>query len=198
MGLFLEVMLYGVLLMKKIKVGLLRLNGCGGCFSKIYQNLNISKMLDIFEFVDLLKMADEKPDYVFIEGAINTGNHKLIDDFKKNGSKIVLFGSCSIDNFKFAGIDEHNPYHHFDIKVYGCPVDDRSIYDFLSLINQGRNVLDITYPVCKECAENNILCLLLDKIDCNGYKTIGNCSTLCPKIGSSCIGCRTKLGENDS
>jgi sulfhydrogenase subunit delta len=82
-----------------------------------------------------------------------------------------------------------------DYSISGCPPDEieflRMMQHFLMKIKPKI----YTEPVCVECTQLEIKCLLEDGKECLGPMIRGGCNALCPAVGHGCTGCHGPLED---
>lgn len=183
---------------KKLKIGYVKLESCNGCIQSILTHRDIVDITNYIEFHEALTNKDN--DLILIEGAaVTTEQIKILNQVLSLNKKIILIGSCSFSPESILGVKDikENYPHYNTIKIPGCPPSRNEIIHFLKdiILNKGLILKsqDLNYPLCKDCQDNEIICLKTKGIECDGESTIGNCEVLCPKIGKSCTGCRTKI-----
>jgi len=194
--------------MKKT-VGIYPFTCCEGCQLQILDLWD--KLVEVLEFIDIkhFRMAqemnvEEKHDIAIVEGAIST--RKEIEDLKrirKNSGILVAIGECAVTGGipairndgkggkgmlkKTTGIGEHVKV---DCNIRGCPIDKGEFLRVITGLAVGRMPYDVNEPVCMECNNKEIDCLLLKGIPCMGPVTCAGCGALCPSVGTGCEGCR--------
>lgn len=82
-----------------------------------------------------------------------------------------------------------------DYSISGCPPEE---IEFLRMMQHFlMNVKPVIYnePVCVECTQREIKCLLEDGKECLGPLIRGGCSALCPAVNHPCTGCHGPLED---
>ncbi|MFH1589441.1 MAG: hypothetical protein ABIB43_02655 [archaeon] len=80
-----------------------------------------------------------------------------------------------------------------DYRISGCPPEE---IEFLRMMQHFlTNVKPVVYnePVCVECTQREIKCLLEDGKECLGPLIRGGCNALCPGLNHACTGCHGPL-----
>lgn len=182
---------------ERIKVKILRLDSCGGCMQRFFTNPSLIQISESFEFIE--HHNEEKTEFLFIEGfATNKEQEKLLKNAILNSKQTVVFGSCAVQPeiiISSPDIKKSSDYAKVRTELVGCPPSNEEINELISNILLDKKFKTINTPVCDDCAKNEIICLLLKGISCDGDKTKGECKVLCMKIGKECASCRTSLGE---
>ncbi|MBR9690416.1 hypothetical protein GOV08_01905 [Candidatus Woesearchaeota archaeon] len=185
---------------RRIKVGLLEKKACGGCFERLKETAVSNELLDNIEFLDIIK-GDEKADFVLVQGGVlSSSQKKLLEKISRAKKKLILFGSCAIDPNFILGIKNIRSAGEIGSvfsSICGCPPSNDEIGELLKSLILSKTIPKISWPVCNECSENEIKCLLLKGEECDGPNTLGGCEVLCPKYDKSCKGCRTRLEKKE-
>ncbi|NQU97921.1 hypothetical protein HQ533_00495 [Candidatus Woesearchaeota archaeon] len=82
-----------------------------------------------------------------------------------------------------------------DYEISGCPPEE---IEFLRMMQRFlMNVKPVVYnePVCVECTQREIKCLLEDEKECLGPMIRGGCNALCPAVNHACTGCHGPLED---
>lgn len=204
----------------KLKVGFYGITGCAGCLLSVI--FNEDEILDLVQLVDLKAFpfvkevnADEKFDYVFMEGLVASEEDlKVLKKVRGNSKFLVSLGACActgcvpayrhytlkenyghllhkkqkkLQDVKPTPLDEHVKVDYY---VPGCPPDKKEILNFVKSIALGREPMPCEAPVCVECRKNNNQCLLDLGKPCLGAITLGGCNAVCINGNFECWGCR--------
>lgn len=177
--------------MKKPKIGVFSLTGCGGCqLAFLDQDLEILKSL---EFDPSMHSSPGKLDIAFIEGTVcSKRDISLAKDIRNKSKLVIALGSCVVsdvifNNFKkdFKKLSE---YIKIDYFIGGCPINQDELFNVVSKIILDLPLKKTESPVCMECKMNENPCLLKDL--CLGPITIGGCNSICINNNIPCWGCR--------
>jgi coenzyme F420-reducing hydrogenase gamma subunit len=85
------------------------------------------------------------------------------------------------------GIDS---YVKVDYRLRGCPIEKTEFLSLLKGLLAGKVPQEVNHPVCMECNNREIECLMLKGIPCMGPVACAGCNALCPSAGAACEGCR--------
>ena len=185
---------------QKLKVRILKLEGCGGCIQRLATTPSLLEIMKHFDIIDS-NISNEKTDYLFVEGfAVNLDQQRILKEAIENTKNTVLFGSCSIQPNVMIALPDTNKASQITkikAKLVGCPPSYDEINELISHLLIGKTLRTTNTPVCDDCIKNEIKCLLLKGVNCLGPCTKGNCGILCMKIGKSCSSCRTKIEEEN-
>lgn len=201
-------------------VGVYGVTGCAGCQLSIL--FNEDEILDLVGLVDLRAFpfvkevnADERFDYVFIEGLVASREDvEIVEKLREHADFVVSLGACAgtgcvpayrqftlkenyehllyrkreeIEDVEPTPIDEHI---RVDYYIPGCPPDKRQILEFIKGIVRGVVPHPNDNPVCIECRRRGNACLLEQGKPCLGPITAGGCGAVCINGGLECWGCR--------
>lgn len=76
-----------------------------------------------------------------------------------------------------------------DFEISGCPPEEIEFLRLMKELLLGLNPKVYAEPVCVECTQREINCLLDQGRPCLGPLTRGGCDALCPGVNHSCTGC---------
>jgi coenzyme F420-reducing hydrogenase gamma subunit len=74
-------------------------------------------------------------------------------------------------------------------EISGCPPEEVEFLKMMKQLLLGLNPTIYQEPVCVECTQREIHCLLEQGRACLGPLTRGGCDALCPGVNHSCTGC---------
>lgn len=182
--------------------------------------LNLLKYIDLKEFRLIEEVEydqKEKWDIVFIEGnPVTTENFKLLQQARKKSKLLVALGNCAALggvpeifnyqnkqklaeyvygqtlNLKKFKVKKISDVVKVDYVIPGCPIEGLDFYKCLYAIIRGScKILPKTSnPLCYECQEQGIACVLRKGKICLGPITQGGCGAVCLAGGLRCEGCR--------
>lgn len=112
---------------------------------------------------------------------------------KKGVAEKIVYGSGNPINLKGqnkciepAPIKEHVKV---DYSISGCPPEEVEFLKMMKQLLLGLNPTIYQEPVCVECTQREINCLLENGRACLGPLTRGGCEALCPGVNHGCTGC---------
>ncbi len=76
-----------------------------------------------------------------------------------------------------------------DYEISGCPPEETEFLRMMKELLLGLNPTIYEEPVCVECTQREIYCLLEQGRACLGPLTRGGCDALCPGVNHGCTGC---------
>jgi len=202
----------------KLKAGIFAFTCCEGCQLQILDLWD--RLFDVLDFVEIeyFKLAQEKNairemDLAIVEGAISTKDEaKRLKEIREKSGFLVAIGECAasggipamrsvnLPNFKrpegmlekTTGIGKHVKV---DYKLRGCPIEREEFLNLVVGLAVGKVPLEINEPVCMECSNREIECLMLKGIPCAGPLTCAGCNALCPSQNTPCEGCRGTMED---
>lgn len=77
-----------------------------------------------------------------------------------------------------------------DIKIHGCPIDNREFGNIIRSLLAGKTPFVPSYPVCVECKQKGNICRYEYNEVCLGPVIRAGCGARCPSNGFWCFGCR--------
>ena len=203
---------------QKKKIGIFSFTCCEGCQLQI---LDLEKrLLDMMNLVDIsyFKLAKENSaiefmDIAFVEGAISTKHEKeKLEKIRQNSKYLVSIGACAchggipsmrnlikskrgyhpISSHKTCPVDR---YVRVDYHIRGCPIEKEEFESVFLMIMNGKMPQERNAPVCVECSNRGISCLMRKGIPCMGPITAGGCNAVCPEHATACEGCRGSIKD---
>ncbi|MCB0919774.1 MAG: oxidoreductase [Actinobacteria bacterium] len=179
--------------------------------------LALGNAVEIAYFLEATSRVEDGPyDVSIVEGSITTAHdEERIQEVRENSGVVVAIGACAtaggIQALKnFADVEEYKRivYAHpeyvdtlatstpigehikVDVELRGCPIDRGQLLAAISALVLGHAPRTKTSPVCLDCKQNGITCVLVSKgRPCLGPITQTGCGALCPSIGRGCFGC---------
>ena len=165
--------------------------------------------------IGYFRLADEKckAEYFHIavvEGAISSRHEaEKLKKIRENCKYLVAIGACAayggipslrnvvsrnrlyshhpVSSSKTYGIDK---YVAVDYYIRGCPIEKEEFAKVIMAFLNDRKPQHINRPVCQECVDNEIQCIMLRGEPCMGPITAMGCNALCPSQNTACEGCR--------
>lgn len=204
----------------KPKVAFFDFTDCEGCqlqFANIGTTLlDLTELVDIVNFREIMSEAGEDYDVAVIEGAITTDNDvKRIKKIREKAKVLVTLGACAtiggVNGIKNrASLDlakqrvygnkadiintiKTMPVHEVvkvDYEINGCPVYVPEVLAVLKSVLMGKPYVVPNYPVCVECKMNENVCRYEKDQECMGPVTRAGCNSWCVNNGNRCYGCR--------
>jgi coenzyme F420-reducing hydrogenase gamma subunit len=205
--------------MKKLKVGLFSLPCCEGCELAIVElEERLLQAFDFLEIVESRMLREHVPekqlDIAFVEGAvISDDDEQHIRGIRARSKFLVALGACAAiagvpgirnalpkaleEKFKRQAVKKVQgrvrALHEVvpvDFFLHGCSINPEEFFDLLNKVKHGAIPRLPNSPVCLECKQRSIPCLLLKGIACLGPVSNAGCNSLCPGENAQCIGCR--------
>jgi coenzyme F420-reducing hydrogenase gamma subunit len=204
----------------KPKVAFFDFTDCEGCqlqFANMGQTLlEITKLVDIVNFREIMSEDGQDYDIAFIEGSITTDNDVTrIKKIREKAKVIISLGSCATTG-GVNGIKNRAPLEVAKKRVYGekadivntiktmavhevvkvdyfingCPVYIPEVINVLKCLLMGKPYVVPDYPVCVECKMNENVCRYEKEQECMGPVTRAGCNSWCINNGNKCYGCR--------
>jgi len=194
--------------MRRKRVGIFSFACCEGCQLQI---LDLGKeLLELMKGIDIIhfRLAEEyEPgnyhfDVAIVEGAITKREEEReLRDIRNRSDFLISIGACAVTggipslknlieihrSGKVYGIDK---FVKVDYHIPGCPIEGEELRDLVINLLAGKIPQETNHPVCMECTEREISCLLLKGIPCLGPVTTAGCGAICPSINTPCEGCR--------
>ena len=119
------------------------------------------------------------------------GVNKLKNKFDVNDVKRCVYGDSAhmphLDTAPTRALDE---VVKVDVKVHGCPINNREFANILRSLLLGRKPFVPNYPVCVECKMRGNPCRYEYDEICLGPIIRAGCDAKCPSAGFWCYGCR--------
>lgn len=193
---------------------------CEGCqlqFANMGETfLEITKLVDIVNFREIMSEQGEDYDIAIVEGAITTDNDvKRIKKIREKAKILITLGACAsiggvngiknrtdldlakkrvyADKADLINTIKTMPVHEVvpvDYSINGCPVYIPEILAVLKCVVMGKPYIVPTYPVCSECKTNENVCRYEKDEECMGPITRAGCNSWCVNNGNRCYGCR--------
>ena len=172
----------------KPKVAFFDFTDCEGCqlqFANMGSTLlDLTELVDIVNFREIMSEAGEDYDVAIIEGAITTDNDvKRIKKIREKAKALITLGACAtiagvngIKNRAPLGLAKQRvygdkadtintikamPVHEVvkvDYVINGCPVYIPEVIAVLKCVLMGKPYIVPNYPVCVECKTNENVC----------------------------------------
>ncbi len=204
----------------KPKVAFFDFADCEGCqlqFANMGQTLlEITELVDIVNFREIMSEKGEDYDIAFIEGSITTGAEVVrIKKIREQAKIIIELGACAsiggvngiknrspleLAKQRVYGDKAHTidsikamPVHEVvkvDYTIHGCPVYIPEVISVLKCLLMGKPYVPPNYPVCVECKMNENVCRYEKDQECMGPVTRAGCNSWCINNGNRCYGCR--------
>ena len=200
---------------KAAKVGIFSFTCCEGCQLQILDLWD--RLLEMLRYIDIsyFKLADEKNvmgrfDIAIVEGAISEKEElEKLKKIRENSKLLVVIGECAVSGGipamrnvkkirrpkmlpKTQSVDRHVKV---DYRLRGCPIEREEFLSLITSLLVDRMPQEINHPVCMECNQREIECLMLKGIPCMGPITCAGCNALCPAAGTPCEGCRGTMKD---
>lgn len=206
--------------MKKPTVAFFDFTCCEGCQLEVSnledRLIDISKLVDIVMFREVMSEKSDTYDIAFVEGSISREiDIPRLEGIRKKAKILVALGSCAaiggincIKNFRDLEDVKKIVYgkdaRHFNtilaqpidavVKVehhlYGCPMIKEEFVDLVTSLISGKKPVVPNYPVCVECKIQENVCMFHKGVYCLGPITRAGCKAICITYGNSCEGCR--------
>ncbi len=204
----------------KPKVAFFDFTDCEGCQLQIANMgqvlLELTELIDIVNFREIMSEAGQDYDIAFIEGSITTDNDVVrIKKIREQAKVLIALGACaSIGGVN--GIKNRSPLEVAKQRVYGdkagmintikamavrevvavdytingCPVYIPEVVAVVKCLLMGKPYVVPNYPVCAECKMNENVCRYEKDQECMGPVTRAGCNSWCVNNGNRCYGCR--------
>ncbi len=209
----------------KPRVAFFDFTDCEGCqlqFANIGTTLlDLTELVDIVNFREIMSEAGEDYDVAFIEGSITTDNDvKRIKKIREKAKVLIALGACAAiggvngiknrssldlakqrvygDKADIINTIKAMPVHEVvkvDYVINGCPVYVPEVLAVLKSILMGKPYVVPNYPVCVECKMNENVCRYEKDQECMGPVTRAGCNSWCVNNGNRCYGCRGLLDK---
>jgi coenzyme F420-reducing hydrogenase gamma subunit len=162
-------------------------------------------------------------DVALVEGAVSTEQDlAILTALRRAGRLLVAVGTCAAwggvaclrndtprgllaaevygPHLTPPGLLVPSPLHRHvtvDFTVVGCPPEKHELLQTLAALARGTLPLLPRYPVCMECRERELPCLLQERqILCLGPLSRAGCGARCPAVSVGCEGCRGPAEES--
>ncbi|HAH20274.1 MAG: cytochrome B [Omnitrophica WOR_2 bacterium GWF2_43_52] len=204
----------------KPKVAFFDFTDCEGCqlqFANMGSALlELTELVDIVNFREIMSEAGEDYEVAFIEGSITTDNDvKRIKRIREKAKAIISLGACATIG-GVNGIKNRSPLELAKQRVYGdkadtvntiktmpvhevvkvdyfingCPVYIPEVISVVKCVLMGKPYIVPNYAVCVECKMNENVCRYEKDQECLGPVTRAGCNSWCINYGNKCYGCR--------
>ncbi len=207
----------------KPKIAVFECTSCEGCELQLVNKEEtlgpFLKSLEVVNFREASSAAGEDFDVALVEGAVTRGDEIAhLQRIRKQAKVLVAMGSCAC----FGGIAQlknrcdaveanrevygdkpkdtlpARPLKDFvtvDLAIPGCPVSKDEIERAVQHLAVGVPFELPVYPVCVECKQRFLGCLMEQGQLCLGTITRAGCNASCPAGGLACWGCRGPAPE---
>jgi coenzyme F420-reducing hydrogenase gamma subunit len=202
------------------KVAFFDFTDCEGCqlqFANMGNTLlELTELVDIISFREIMSESADDYDIVFIEGSITTDNDVLrIKKIRDKAKVLVTLGACASiggingiknrssleaakkivyqDRADIINSIKAMPVHEVvkvDYVINGCPVYIPEVVSVVKCLLMGKPYVVPNYPVCVECKMNENVCRYEKDQECMGPVTRAGCNSWCINNGNRCYGCR--------
>ena len=204
----------------KPRIAFFDFTDCEGCqlqFANMGLDfLEITKLVDIVNFREIMSEAGEDYQVAFIEGSITSDNDVIrIKKIREKAKIMVALGACAtiggvngIKNRTPLEIAKQRVYGEkqdtvntikampvhkvvkVDYFIHGCPVYIPEVLTVIKCILMGKPYVLPNYAVCTECKINENVCRYEKDQECMGTVTRAGCNSWCVNNGNRCYGCR--------
>ena len=204
----------------KPKVAFFDFTDCEGCqlqFANMGATLlEITQLVDIVNFREIMSEGGQDYDIAFIEGSITTDNDAMrIKKIREKAKIVIALGACAsiagvngIKNRTPLDVAKQRVYGEkkdtintivamsvhkvvkVDYTINGCPVYIPEVLSVIKCIVMGKPYVVPNYAVCTECKMNENVCLYEKDQECLGPVTRAGCNSWCVNSGNKCYGCR--------
>jgi coenzyme F420-reducing hydrogenase gamma subunit len=202
----------------KPKVAVFDFTSCEGCELQLVNKEEtlgpFLKSIEIVRFREASSATGDGFDIAIVEGAITREDEiERLQRVREQAKVLLAFGSCAC----FGGVarlknaydpDEANrevygdkpkptlparPIADFvtvDMAIPGCPVSKSEVERVVRCVALGVPFEFTVYPVCVECKQRFVSCVMEHEKLCLGSITRAGCEAVCPAGGLGCWGCR--------
>ncbi len=207
----------------KPRVAFFDFSDCEGCQLQFANMgsvlLEITELVDIVNFREIMSEAGQDYDIAFVEGSITTDNDVIrIKKIREKAAVVISLGACATtggvngiknrtplevakkrvygDKAESINTIKTMPVHEVvkvDYFIHGCPVYIPEVVAVLKCLLMGKPYTPPTYPVCVECKMNENVCRYEKDQECMGTVTRAGCNSWCVNNGNRCYGCRGLL-----
>lgn len=209
--------------LKKPRIAIFDFTSCEGCELQLV-NLG-KRLPDFLRAVDVVqfRVADsalsDPYDIALIDGAVSRYEEvRRLERIRQNAKTLVALGSCAC----FGGVNRlknqtdlelanqevygNDPKETLwvkslkeivptDLEIPGCPVRLSETVAVIQHLILGVPFAFPDYPVCVDCKQRFVSCLMEQGRLCLGPVTRGGCGAPCPASGLSCYGCRGPVSD---
>lgn len=193
---------------------------CEGCQLQIANMgdtlLELTELVDIVRFREIMSEEGEDYDVAVIEGAITTDRDvQRIKKIREKAKVLVTLGACAsiggvngIKNRFSLELAKQRVYGDkadtvntikampvqgvvkADYVIKGCPVYLPEVVNVFKCLLMAKPYAAPNYPVCVECKMNENVCRYEKDQECMGTVTAAGCNSWCINNGNRCYGCR--------
>ena len=178
----------------------------------------LADRLEIVHFAELGRRAPDAPvDIALVDGSVSTpADIERLQRVRANSPYLVALGNCAtsggLQSLRGLALDGRrwvtDVYLHpewidlldvptplsrhvrVDATLWGCPIDAAQLARLLCERLAGVAVRPERRPVCMECKQHSVPCLLVARGEtCMGPLTRAGCGALCPRLGRACYAC---------
>ncbi len=204
----------------KPKVAFFDFTDCEGCQLQVANMgqvlLELTELIDIVNFREIMSEAGQEYDIAFIEGSITTDNDVVrIKKIREQAKVLIVLGACAsiggvngIKNRTSFEVAKQRVYGDkaglintiktmavrevvaVDYTIHGCPVYIPEVVAVVKCLLMGKPYVVPNYPVCVECKMNENVCRFEKDQECMGPVTRAGCNSWCVNNGNRCYGCR--------
>jgi coenzyme F420-reducing hydrogenase gamma subunit len=205
------------------KLAVFDFTSCEGCQLQLVNKEDslgpFLKSVEIVRFREASSAPGDGYDVALVEGAISRGDEvERLQKIRAQARVLVAFGSCAcfggVARLKNAfDLQEANrevygdkpkpteparPVGDFvavDLAIPGCPVSKEEVERVVRHVALGVPFEFTVYPVCVDCKQRFVGCLMERGQLCLGTITRAGCDAPCPAGGLGCWGCRGPAPE---
>jgi coenzyme F420-reducing hydrogenase gamma subunit len=202
----------------KPRLAVFDFTGCEGCeLQLVNKEETLGPFLSNLEIVRFREASSARGDdyqVALVEGAITRADEvERLREVRARARTLVAFGSCAC----FGGVarlknaydaEETNrevygdkpketlparPVGDFvavDLSIPGCPVSKDEVERVVRHLSLGVPFEFTVYPVCVDCKQHYVSCVMERGQLCLGGITRAGCEAPCPRGGLGCWGCR--------
>ena len=202
----------------KPKIAVFDFTSCEGCELQLVNKEetlgSFLKSIEIVRFREASSAAGDGFDVALVEGAITRADEvERLKQVRQQAKVLVAFGSCAcfggVARLKNAyDLEEANrevygdkpqeterarAIHEVvpvDMAIPGCPVSTDEVERVVRHVALGLPFEFTVYPVCVDCKQRFVGCLMERGQLCLGPITRAGCEAPCPAGGLGCWGCR--------
>ena len=203
---------------RKPKIAIFDFTSCEGCELQLI-NLE-KKLPDFLRAVEIVNFrvasssASENYEIAFVEGAVSRYDEvKRLGAIREKAEVVVSLGSCAcfggvnrLKNETDLNLANREVYDgspketlwvksikeivDVDMEIPGCPVSVSELEAIVRHLVWETPFTFPVYPVCVDCKQRFVSCLMDKGMLCLGPVTRGGCDAPCPAGGLGCWGCR--------
>lgn len=205
------------------KVAVFDFTGCEGCELQLVNKEDtlgpFLQSIEIVRFREASSAQGEDYEVAIVDGAISRADEvERLKRIRERAKVLVALGSCAcfggVARLKNAyDLAEANrevygdkpketqaarPVKDFvavDLAIPGCPVSKEEVERVVRHVALGVPFQSTVYPVCVDCKQRFVGCLMERGHLCLGAITRGGCEAPCPAGGLGCWGCRGPAPE---